>query len=231
MIETTTTLNRIGAELGKDKDVHAVTDVTGFGVLGHTLELARGVQAGPSCCRPTRCRCCRGEAAMLSEKGLRDRRARIATGRATAMTWSCRRICRNGSATFCPTRRPRAACCVSCAADRAASIPQTVKAAGFPAARIIGKTESGKPSIKVVSSGSHPARPCLWDRLRKDADGGASLRAEPGVPHKRHRPPTSGGQIRPPPRSCIIGFGPLAFPMRAAQTPGIWREISRFPGE
>src|SRR3954449_12911363 len=42
MLETTTTLNRIGAELGKDKDVHAVTDVTGFGVLGHALELARG---------------------------------------------------------------------------------------------------------------------------------------------------------------------------------------------
>ena len=42
MIETTTTLNRIGAELGKDEDVHAITDVTGFGVLGHALELARG---------------------------------------------------------------------------------------------------------------------------------------------------------------------------------------------
>src|SRR5260370_247042 len=39
MIETTTTLNRIGAELGKDAAAHAVTDVTGFGVLGHALEL------------------------------------------------------------------------------------------------------------------------------------------------------------------------------------------------
>ena len=35
---------------------------------------------------------------------------RIATGRATATTSSCRRTCRNGSATCCPTRRPRAAC-------------------------------------------------------------------------------------------------------------------------
>jgi selenide,water dikinase len=42
MITATTTLNKVGAELGQDKDVHAVTDVTGFGVLGHTLELARG---------------------------------------------------------------------------------------------------------------------------------------------------------------------------------------------
>src|SRR4029077_15417729 len=42
MIDTTTLLNRIGAELAEDKDVHAVTDVTGFGLLGHALEMARG---------------------------------------------------------------------------------------------------------------------------------------------------------------------------------------------
>src|SRR5262249_13171798 len=42
MIATTTLLNRVGAELAKDADVHAITDVTGFGVLGHSLEVARG---------------------------------------------------------------------------------------------------------------------------------------------------------------------------------------------
>ena len=42
MIATTTLLNRIGAELAKDEDVHAITDVTGFGLLGHALEMARG---------------------------------------------------------------------------------------------------------------------------------------------------------------------------------------------
>ena len=42
MIGTTTLLNRIGAELAQDKDVHAITDVTGFGLLGHALEMARG---------------------------------------------------------------------------------------------------------------------------------------------------------------------------------------------
>ena len=34
MIATTTLLNKIGADLGRDGDVHAVTDVTGFGLLG-----------------------------------------------------------------------------------------------------------------------------------------------------------------------------------------------------
>ena len=42
MIATTTLLNRIGAELAQDADVHAITDVTGFGLLGHALEMARG---------------------------------------------------------------------------------------------------------------------------------------------------------------------------------------------
>lgn len=39
---TTTRLNAVGMELARDPAVHAITDVTGFGVLGHGLELARG---------------------------------------------------------------------------------------------------------------------------------------------------------------------------------------------
>jgi selenide, water dikinase len=42
MIASTTLLNRVGHTLAQDKDVHAMTDVTGFGLLGHSLELARG---------------------------------------------------------------------------------------------------------------------------------------------------------------------------------------------
>ena len=42
MIATMTKLNRVGVELAKNSDVHAMTDVTGFGVLGHGLEMARG---------------------------------------------------------------------------------------------------------------------------------------------------------------------------------------------
>ena len=42
MVSSTTQLNRIGQELAEDVDVHAITDITGFGLLGHTLELARG---------------------------------------------------------------------------------------------------------------------------------------------------------------------------------------------
>jgi selenide, water dikinase len=42
MLASTTQLNDVGARLPDIRGVHAVTDVTGFGLLGHTLEMCRG---------------------------------------------------------------------------------------------------------------------------------------------------------------------------------------------
>jgi len=42
MIEQMATLNKIGEELGKIKGVTAMTDVTGFGLLGHLIEMTEG---------------------------------------------------------------------------------------------------------------------------------------------------------------------------------------------
>ena len=44
MIRSTTTLNKVGAELGKLPQVHGLTDITGFGLAGHLLEIARGAK-------------------------------------------------------------------------------------------------------------------------------------------------------------------------------------------
>jgi selenide,water dikinase len=41
-IATTAKLNKAGPVLARDPNVHAMTDVTGFGLLGHGLEMARG---------------------------------------------------------------------------------------------------------------------------------------------------------------------------------------------
>ena len=45
MIANTTQLNTPGPELSELDGVHALTDVTGFGLAGHVLELARGAKA------------------------------------------------------------------------------------------------------------------------------------------------------------------------------------------
>ncbi|MFO7543350.1 MAG: selenide, water dikinase SelD [Thiobacillus sp.] len=44
MVETTTQLNTVGTVLGELDSVHAMTDVTGFALLGHVLEIARGAR-------------------------------------------------------------------------------------------------------------------------------------------------------------------------------------------
>jgi len=44
LIESTTKLNTPGKKLAHLDGVHAMTDVTGFGLLGHLLELARGAK-------------------------------------------------------------------------------------------------------------------------------------------------------------------------------------------
>ncbi len=42
LIASTTQLNVLGRDLGQMPGVHAVTDVTGFGLIGHALEMASG---------------------------------------------------------------------------------------------------------------------------------------------------------------------------------------------
>jgi selenide,water dikinase len=44
MIDNTTKLNTAGPDLARLKGVHALTDITGFGLAGHLLEMARGAK-------------------------------------------------------------------------------------------------------------------------------------------------------------------------------------------
>ncbi len=46
MLQQTTQLNRIGVDLAQLEAVHAMTDVTGFGLAGHLLEMCRGADLG-----------------------------------------------------------------------------------------------------------------------------------------------------------------------------------------
>jgi selenide,water dikinase len=48
MLDSTTQLNAVGRDIAAMEGVHAMTDVTGFGLLGHGLEMCRGAGLGAS---------------------------------------------------------------------------------------------------------------------------------------------------------------------------------------
>lgn len=148
MIDTTTLLNRVGAELAGNKDVHAITDVTGFGVLGHGLEMARGskltlaVEAGAV---PLL-----AEAASLAQQG-------HVTG-ASHRNWAS-----YGGDVSLPTGMPEwkrhlladpqtsGGLLIACAADKAPDVLRRIHDSGSPGARIIGRAEAGAPSVRVTA--------------------------------------------------------------------------------
>jgi selenide,water dikinase len=50
MVTTATQLNKVGVPLAAMPEVHAMTDVTGFALLGHLLEICRGAKLGAEIC-------------------------------------------------------------------------------------------------------------------------------------------------------------------------------------
>jgi selenide,water dikinase len=146
MVATTTLLNKVGSELAKDSAVHAITDVTGFGLLGHGLEMARGSKL-TVVIRPDALPLLT-QAAALTQQG-------FVTG-ASIRNWAS-----YGAEVKLPAGLPEwqrhlltdpqtsGGLLVSCAPERADAILQTITAAGYPAARLIGHVEQGAPEVRV----------------------------------------------------------------------------------
>jgi selenide,water dikinase len=148
MVATTTLLNRIGTKLAEDANVHAITDVTGFGLAGHALELARGsnlsIDIHAESLPFLR------EAVSLAQQG-------IVTG-ASGRNWASYGDGVELPAGFSNWRRdlltdPQTSggLLVSCAAEGADAILQTITEAGCPAARKIGRAQAGPPTVRIVA--------------------------------------------------------------------------------
>jgi selenide,water dikinase len=146
MIATTTMLNRVGADLAGNSAVHAITDVTGFGFLGHALEVARSSKLTLVTYAE--------DLPLLSEAAALARQGFI-TG-ASSRNWAS-----YSSDVKLPTDLPAwqkhiltdpqtsGGLLVSCTPESAGSVLQAIVAAGHSTARVVGYAEAGPPSIDV----------------------------------------------------------------------------------
>ncbi|MFC4761942.1 selenide, water dikinase SelD [Dyella koreensis] len=147
MLASTTLLNRIGHELAKDADVHAITDVTGFGLLGHGLEMARGsgvririeqtripffTQAEPL-----------AEAGYITGASKRNWNSYSDGVALPADLPDWRRALLTDPQTS-------GGLLVACKPERAEAIRAMIEAAGYPRASIIGAATAGASGIEVI---------------------------------------------------------------------------------
>jgi len=149
MIATTTLLNRIGAQFGEDPAVHAMTDVTGFGLLGHGLEIARN--SGLKLLLRANDLPLMSEAATLAQEG-------HVTGASTRNWASYARDVELPSGLpewqrhLLTDPQTSGGLLVSCARDHADRLVRKAVAAGYSAACVVGYAEAGVPGIQVLTN-------------------------------------------------------------------------------
>ena len=147
MIGSTTLLNRIGADLARHEVVHAMTDVTGFGILGHALEVARGSKVGIEL---------DADAIPFLGRARAWAQAGHVTG-ASKRNWAS-----YGAEVELPADLPdwvrhlltdpqtSGGLLVACDAGAAPEILAEIRAGGHPAAAQVGRTVEGAPMVRVV---------------------------------------------------------------------------------
>ena len=148
MIATTTQLNTPGPELAALEGVHALTDVTGFGLAGHALELSRG--AGLSV------RIDWSRVPLLP--GVRELAARGLVTGASARNWAGYGANIELAAAFAPADQalltdPQTSggLLVSCAPRAVEEVLALFRRHGFAAAAVIGEVgAAGAPAGLIV---------------------------------------------------------------------------------
>jgi len=149
MITVTTQLNRIGARLGQRDDVHAMTDVTGFGLLGHLLELCRGSGG---------CAELAFEALPVIEAAHGLAREGVKTG-ASARNWSSYgdevelRDVAPWQQVLLTDPQTNGGLLVACAAEATKEVLALFHAEGYAAAAEVGHLREQEAGVRVVVQG------------------------------------------------------------------------------
>jgi selenide,water dikinase len=147
MVTHATQLNTPGTTLGRMDSVHALTDVTGFGLLGHLLELCRGSRVGARL---------GFDRLPLLPGAIELAREGMVTG-ASERNWAG---CSDdvtlaagvGSAERALLTDPQTSggLLVACAPASADSVLDVFAAEGFDHAKLIGEITAGAPRVEVV---------------------------------------------------------------------------------
>jgi selenide, water dikinase len=146
LIATTTQLNKVGATLAGMEGVHALTDVTGFGLLGHLLEICKGsgLQAQVEMAAVPLIPAARpfaeqgyGPGAIERNQASFGQHVRFADG---LPDWQQRVLA---------DPQTSGGLLVAVAAEQAPAVLEAFQAAGFDHASIIGQLQAGEAQIVV----------------------------------------------------------------------------------
>jgi selenide,water dikinase len=146
MIANTTRLNTPGQALSELDGVHALTDITGFGLLGHTLELCRGARLS-------------ARLSMSEVPLIRDVRELAAQGLftgASGRNWAAYGASVNMDASLGDVDRalltdPQTSggLLVACAPDAVDRVLEIFRRDGFEQAAVVGDLAAGEPVVNV----------------------------------------------------------------------------------
>ncbi|MBZ6075310.1 selenide, water dikinase SelD [Microvirga puerhi] len=147
MMASMTLLNKIGTVLAQEPDIHAMTDITGFGILGHGLEMARGSALSIAIERT--------RLPLFQEAETLVRQSYV-TGASTRNwdSYGADVVLPNGielwQRQLLTDPQTSGGLLVSCSPGSAEKILRTIVDQGYPSARIVGSAEAGPPQIRVI---------------------------------------------------------------------------------
>lgn len=146
MVRLTTQLNKVGSRLATMPGVHAMTDVTGFGLAGHLLEICRGSGLGATV---------RFDEVPLIAEARTLVQQGIATG-ASTRNWASygESVELEAGADLWHQKmltdpQTSGGLLVSCAADEVGQVLAAFHEAGFESAAAIGVLHQGIPKVNV----------------------------------------------------------------------------------
>jgi selenide,water dikinase len=144
MIEWTTKLNTPGEALGEMPEVHALTDVTGFGLAGHLLEICRGSRLSAEV---------KFDELPIIAEALDWVKQGVATG-ASTRNWAGygHEVDFSGEEwqrKILSDPQTSGGLLVACAPEAQSSVMEVFRKNDFADARIIGRLTSGKSRLRV----------------------------------------------------------------------------------